>query len=83
MLQLYERSTLAKEVGAAIHLAPNCHGILRRLGIFPESFGANPVHGVSTVEEGPLLSLRSTVNEGVDLVLSADHRVWGEWKVAL
>lgn len=45
--QLYERSSLARETGAAIHLAPNCHGILRRLGIYPEEFGANPVCGVS------------------------------------
>ncbi|KAF5006425.1 hypothetical protein FDECE_7185 [Fusarium decemcellulare] len=44
---LFERSQLAKETGAAIHLAPNCHGILRRLGVFPETFGANPVNGVT------------------------------------
>lgn len=44
--QLFERSELAEEVGAAMHLAPNCHGLLRRFGIFPENFGANPVHGV-------------------------------------
>ncbi|KAJ4265119.1 hypothetical protein NW762_005365 [Fusarium torreyae] len=39
--------TLAREVGAAIHLAPNCHGILRRFGVLPESFGANPVNGIT------------------------------------
>lgn len=44
--QLFERSELAEEVGAAMHLAPNCHGLLRRFGIFPETFGGNPVHGV-------------------------------------
>jgi 2-polyprenyl-6-methoxyphenol hydroxylase-like FAD-dependent oxidoreductase len=43
---LFERSQLAKEVGAAIHLAPNCHGILRRFGVYSETFGANPVEGV-------------------------------------
>uniref|UniRef100_A0A0D2XYR4 FAD-binding domain-containing protein n=1 Tax=Fusarium oxysporum (strain Fo5176) TaxID=660025 RepID=A0A0D2XYR4_FUSOF len=46
-LGLFERSQLAKEVGAAIHLAPNCHGILKRFGVFPESFGANRVEGVT------------------------------------
>ncbi|KAH6649269.1 hypothetical protein F5144DRAFT_480371 [Chaetomium tenue] len=44
---LFERSQLAQETGAAIHLAPNCHSILRRLGVFPEVFGANPVNGVA------------------------------------
>ncbi|KAF4962159.1 hypothetical protein FSARC_9733 [Fusarium sarcochroum] len=44
---LFERSQLAREVGAAIHLAPNCHGILRRFGVIPESFGANPVNGIT------------------------------------
>ncbi|KAL2135111.1 hypothetical protein VTI74DRAFT_9704 [Chaetomium olivicolor] len=49
---LFERSRLAQETGAAIHLAPNCHGILRRLGVFPETFGANPVNGVTEFEAG-------------------------------
>lgn len=31
----------ANETGAAIHLAPNSNGILRRLGLRPELFGAN------------------------------------------
>ncbi|OQN99701.1 hypothetical protein B0A48_14471 [Cryoendolithus antarcticus] len=38
---LFERSQLARETGAAIHLAPNSNGILRRLGIFAEKFGSN------------------------------------------
>ncbi|KAM0233179.1 hypothetical protein ACHAPO_007256 [Fusarium lateritium] len=44
---LFERSQLAREVGAAIHLAPNCHGILRKFGVYPETFGANPVEGIT------------------------------------
>ncbi|KAK4230153.1 hypothetical protein QBC38DRAFT_56256 [Podospora fimiseda] len=43
---LFERCELARETGAALHLASNCHGILRRFGIYPETFGANPVHGL-------------------------------------
>lgn len=30
-----------------MHLAPNANGILRRLGIFAESFGANAMQWVS------------------------------------
>ncbi|KAK3940044.1 hypothetical protein QBC46DRAFT_459220 [Diplogelasinospora grovesii] len=42
-VHLYEQSRLASEVGAAVHLAPNSNGILRRWGIFAEEFGANPM----------------------------------------
>jgi 2-polyprenyl-6-methoxyphenol hydroxylase-like FAD-dependent oxidoreductase len=38
-----EQSRFATEAGAAIHLAPNANGILRRLGIFAEEAGANPM----------------------------------------
>ncbi|KAF1357093.1 hypothetical protein BDV97DRAFT_286555 [Delphinella strobiligena] len=34
----------ANETGAAIHLAPNANGILRRLGLYAESFGANAMN---------------------------------------
>ncbi|KAK3337297.1 hypothetical protein B0T19DRAFT_455016 [Cercophora scortea] len=39
-VDLYEKSRFANEVGAAIHLAPNANGILRRWGIFAEESGA-------------------------------------------
>ncbi|OBT71915.1 hypothetical protein VF21_09213 [Pseudogymnoascus sp. 05NY08] len=39
-VSLYEQSQFASEVGAAIHLAPNSNGILRRYGIMAEDFGA-------------------------------------------
>ena len=38
---ILEQSRFATETGAAIHLAPNANGILRRLGIFAEDAGAN------------------------------------------
>ncbi|KAL1891090.1 hypothetical protein Sste5346_007916 [Sporothrix stenoceras] len=44
---LFERSQLAQETGAAIHLAPNCHGLLKRFSIEPASFGANPLQGIA------------------------------------
>ncbi|KAK3394131.1 hypothetical protein B0H63DRAFT_37334 [Podospora didyma] len=40
-VHVYEQSRFASELGAAIHLAPNSNGILRRWGIFAEQFGAN------------------------------------------
>ncbi|KAF2684638.1 FAD binding domain-containing protein [Lentithecium fluviatile CBS 122367] len=43
-VQIFEQSAFARETGAAIHLAPNANGVLRRLGIFAESFGANPMN---------------------------------------
>ncbi|KAF5570588.1 3-hydroxybenzoate 6-hydroxylase 1 [Fusarium phyllophilum] len=45
---LFERSQLAREVGAAIHVAPNSHGLLKRFGVYPETFGANRVEGKVT-----------------------------------
>ncbi|KAF4980023.1 hypothetical protein FZEAL_3885 [Fusarium zealandicum] len=65
---LFERSQLAKETGAAIHLAPNCHGILRRLGVFPETFGANPVKGVTEYD--------ATGNLKFDIDLTKALSIW-------
>ena len=33
----------SNETGAAIHLAPNSNGVLRRLGLYAETIGANPM----------------------------------------
>ncbi|EEU34458.1 uncharacterized protein NECHADRAFT_44489 [Fusarium vanettenii 77-13-4] len=38
---LLEQSRFANEVGAAMHLAPNANGLLRRIGLFAEDIGAN------------------------------------------
>lgn len=38
---LLEQSRFANEVGAAMHLAPNANGLLRRVGLFAEEIGAN------------------------------------------
>lgn len=40
MPQVFEQSRFANETGAAVHLAPNSNGVLRRWGIFAEEFGA-------------------------------------------
>jgi thioredoxin reductase len=42
-----EQSRFANEVGAALHLAPNANGLLRRIGIFAERVGANLMESVS------------------------------------
>lgn len=39
---ILERSSFSQELGAAVHLAPNSNGLLRRVGIYAEEFGANP-----------------------------------------
>lgn len=48
-VKIFEQSRLATESGAAIHLAPNCHGVLRKLGIYPETFGSNPCNRFTDV----------------------------------
>lgn len=40
VVTLLEQSRFANELGAAVHLAPNANGLLRRMGLFPEKFGA-------------------------------------------
>ncbi|KAJ4374154.1 hypothetical protein N0V83_002895 [Neocucurbitaria cava] len=37
---LLEQSRFANELGAAVHLAPNANGLLRRMGLIPEASGA-------------------------------------------
>jgi 2-polyprenyl-6-methoxyphenol hydroxylase-like FAD-dependent oxidoreductase len=37
---LLEQSRFANELGAAVHLAPNANGLLRRMGFIPEDHGA-------------------------------------------
>jgi 2-polyprenyl-6-methoxyphenol hydroxylase-like FAD-dependent oxidoreductase len=37
---LLEASRFANELGAAVHLAPNANGLLRRMGLIPEAHGA-------------------------------------------
>ncbi|KAK2764508.1 hypothetical protein FQN54_009203 [Arachnomyces sp. PD_36] len=54
---IFEQSKFANETGAAIHLAPNCNGILRRLGIYAEDFGANNYEAVERyTDSGDLIN---------------------------
>jgi glycine/D-amino acid oxidase-like deaminating enzyme len=45
---ILEQSRFANEVGAALHLAPNANGLLRRIGIHAEDIGANLMESVRT-----------------------------------
>ncbi|TGJ85877.1 hypothetical protein E0Z10_g2861 [Xylaria hypoxylon] len=45
-VELYEQSKSETEIGAAVHLAPNANGILRRWGLLAETFGANNTDGI-------------------------------------
>ena len=55
-VKLYEQSRFANEVGAAVHLAPNSNGILRKWGIFAEEFGGNEMkYVVEFTGEGKLM----------------------------
>jgi hypothetical protein len=37
---MFERSRLANEIGAAIHLTPNANGLLKRIGVDARKYGA-------------------------------------------
>lgn len=60
-VQLLEQSRFAQELGAAVHLAPNSNGILRRLGIYAEAFGADTMN----VVRGPYYTLSNVVATNV------------------
>ncbi|KAI1356335.1 hypothetical protein F5Y01DRAFT_323784 [Xylaria sp. FL0043] len=67
-VELYEQSRSASETGAAVHLAPNSNGILRRWGLFAETFGANTTDGF--VE-------RSFTGEVIrDVDLTTPNKMW-------
>ncbi|KAH7014592.1 uncharacterized protein B0I36DRAFT_355783 [Microdochium trichocladiopsis] len=46
-ITIFERTQLAQETSAAVHIAPNAYGLLKRFGLVPEDIGANPVKGVT------------------------------------
>lgn len=67
-VKIFEQSRLATESGAAIHLAPNCNGVLLRLGIDAESFGSNPANRFTD------LSFKGEVMRSMDLKES--NKLW-------
>lgn len=63
-VEVYERSRLASEVGAAIHVAPNFTVILNRLGIFPEEFGGTAYQGLALKHASAEPKYNVSVGEG-------------------
>lgn len=47
LVTILEQWDGASETGAAIHLAPNANGLLRRWGMYPETFGANNLENLA------------------------------------
>ncbi|KAH7146508.1 hypothetical protein EDB81DRAFT_842612 [Dactylonectria macrodidyma] len=57
IVEIFESSRFAVEVGAAIHLPPNVNGVLRRFGLKPETFGANDTEWVTVFSsQGDVIS---------------------------
>jgi 2-polyprenyl-6-methoxyphenol hydroxylase-like FAD-dependent oxidoreductase len=58
---LFERSALAKEIGAAMHIAPNCTALLSHMDIDPSKYGSVEMYGMNTYSaSGELLSSRDS-----------------------
>ncbi|KAI0540031.1 hypothetical protein GGR58DRAFT_512043 [Xylaria digitata] len=67
-VELYEQSKSVAEIGAAIHLAPNSNGILRRWGILAETFGGNNADGfVERMFTGEIIK---------DVDLTVPNKMW-------
>ena len=47
-VELFESSRFARETGAAIHMAPNAHGLLKRMNFSAEATGANECLGLTS-----------------------------------
>ncbi|KKY17287.1 putative monooxygenase fad-binding protein [Diplodia seriata] len=71
-VEILERSSLAREVGAAVNLAPNATALLNSLSVFPETFDGTEYRGMSLrdgLSEDARLKVRITVAE-------ADRASW-------
>ncbi|PQE21532.1 FAD binding domain-containing protein [Rutstroemia sp. NJR-2017a BVV2] len=60
-VSVLEKSRFAAEIGAAVHIAPNCTRLLRRLGINPERYRANRLTGVGNRDTLNFLKIRALV----------------------
>ena len=54
-VEVFERSALLKEYGAAISIGPNASAVLRRLGVFLENYGGTPLNGVRLFKDEALV----------------------------
>ncbi|OJD39839.1 fad binding domain protein [Diplodia corticola] len=81
-VEVLERSHLAREVGAAVHLAPNATAPLNSLGIHPERFGGTAYGGVAVRNGGApddaaaLTVLRVAVDDEAERARSWQAGYW-------
>ncbi|KAL8953522.1 MAG: hypothetical protein Q9222_000624 [Ikaeria aurantiellina] len=66
-VKVYERSDPGTELGAAVILAPNAHGLIKRLGIDAEKDGAVPRHEHTEYTASGVLLDRVDLNHAADL----------------
>ncbi|KAJ9611856.1 hypothetical protein H2204_015133 [Knufia peltigerae] len=66
-VKIYEQSRFAQELGAAVHVAPNAHGLLKKLGVDPQ-VGANKVEWIRE------FTASGELNREIDLSQSA--KLW-------
>ena len=66
---LLESSSFSNETGAAIHMAPNANGLLRRMGLYLEDVGANEMCGYAQYEGHSGKKLHS-------MDLKAANKIW-------
>lgn len=64
---LLEQWDGAGETGAAVHIQPNCNGILRRLGVIPETFGAVTTRKISEFNPDGSLIKSMDLEEGMKM----------------
>lgn len=60
-VEIFEQSRLAQETGAAIHLAPNANGLLRRFGLCVENIGAVECGGITEFKSDGTPNFSSTL----------------------
>ncbi|KAK3710906.1 hypothetical protein LTR37_009927 [Vermiconidia calcicola] len=68
-VSVYEQSALAHEAGAAIHIAPNCNGLLQRLGLDPRQHGSVEFEGMTEYTPS------GEVLKSMDL-RAINHKMW-------
>lgn len=70
--KIFERSRFSTEVGAAIHVAPNCQRLLTRLGLSTADHGGTPLERVSHI----LLMLLTQFRFQVDAACAAKFNLY-------
>ncbi|RYP29683.1 hypothetical protein DL767_006635 [Monosporascus sp. MG133] len=60
---LLEQSRFANELGAAIHLAPNSNGLLRRVGIYAEVINANLMERITEYDANNSITREADLTE--------------------